>query len=114
MKNFLSFCISGNARVPFLQLLSPEIYWDFSSWNSLDIELCKILVSKVFNHKFFFEGINPKEGGGLPYGELEKYIARDFGSFESFRSQFVEASKSLFGSGWVWLSGTDPFKNVVS
>jgi Fe-Mn family superoxide dismutase len=30
-------------------------------------------------------------------------IRRTFGSFDSFKQQFVDAGVNLFGSGWVWL-----------
>lgn len=56
----------------------------------------------VFNHNFFFEELAPK-AGGEPEGELIESINRDFGSFEEFRNQFVEASLKLQGSGWTWL-----------
>ena len=47
--------------------------------------------------------LNP-DGGGEPDGELRKAIDRDFGSFEEFKTKFVDAGAKLFGSGWVWLS----------
>ena len=39
-----------------------------------------------------------------PEGELRKAIDRDFGSFDNFKKEFVDAGVKLFGSGWVWLS----------
>lgn len=59
--------------------------------------------SQAWNHIFFFFSFSP-EGGGEPAGKLRKAIERDFGSFENFKSAFVDAGVSLFGSGWVWLS----------
>lgn len=55
-----------------------------------------------YNHNFFWQSIAPK-AGGEPEGVLLESIIRDFGTFETFQSQFTETSLKLFGSGWVWL-----------
>ena len=59
--------------------------------------------SQAWNHIFYFFSFSP-DGGGEPEGDLRKAIDRDFGSFENFKKEFVEAGTKLFGSGWVWLS----------
>ncbi len=59
--------------------------------------------SQAWNHIFYFFTFSP-DGGGEPDGDLRKAIDRDFGSFEKFQKDFVQAGVSLFGSGWVWLS----------
>lgn len=56
----------------------------------------------VYNHNFYFEEMAPKSGG-QPEGELLEAINRDFGSFDDFMRQFVEASVRYTGSGWTWL-----------
>jgi Fe-Mn family superoxide dismutase len=58
--------------------------------------------AQVWNHTFYWESLSPK-GGGLPKGKIAELINRDFGSFESFKEAFSNASASLFGSGWAWL-----------
>ncbi|MDE5810883.1 MAG: superoxide dismutase [Muribaculaceae bacterium] len=58
--------------------------------------------SQAWNHIFYFFSFSP-DGGGEPGGELGEAIKRDFGSFEEFKRQFVDAGVKLFGSGWVWL-----------
>jgi len=55
-----------------------------------------------YNHGFFWEGMKPK-GGGEPKDTLATVIARDFGSFESFKNQFSDVAEKQFGSGWAWL-----------
>lgn len=55
-----------------------------------------------YNHNIFWEILAPK-AGGRPTGKVAELIDKDFGSFDNFKSQFSEAGKSLFGSGWVWL-----------
>jgi Fe-Mn family superoxide dismutase len=42
-------------------------------------------------------------GGGTPSGKLSEAITRDFGSFEAMKTQFTDAGKNRFGSGWAWL-----------
>jgi Fe-Mn family superoxide dismutase len=56
-----------------------------------------------YNHTFYWEGMKPN-GGILPKGKLSELISKSFGSFEEFKSQFSEAGKTRFGSGWAWLS----------
>lgn len=58
--------------------------------------------SQAWNHIFYFFSFSP-DGGGEPEGELREAIDRDFGSFENFKKEFVDAGVKLFGSGWVWL-----------
>ena len=55
-----------------------------------------------FNHSLFWKVLSP-DGGGKPSGELATAIDSAFGSFDDFKSQFEEAAKTRFGSGWAWL-----------
>jgi superoxide dismutase, Fe-Mn family len=56
-----------------------------------------------YNHTFYWESMQPPEGQ-KPTGELAKAIDKDFGSLDVFKSQFSDAGKTRFGSGWAWLS----------
>ncbi len=56
----------------------------------------------VVNHNMFWTMMAPKSGGE-PKGDLAKEIASAFGSFASFKEQFVKAGLGRFGSGWAWL-----------
>ncbi|KAI3713996.1 hypothetical protein L1987_72585 [Smallanthus sonchifolius] len=58
--------------------------------------------AQVWNHDFFWESMQPG-GGNLPILGLLQQIEKDFGSFSSFREEFIETALTLFGSGWVWL-----------
>jgi Fe-Mn family superoxide dismutase len=58
--------------------------------------------AQVWNHTFFWNCLSPT-GGGAPTGELGDAINSAFGSHEEFASQFTEAGKTQFGSGWAWL-----------
>jgi Fe-Mn family superoxide dismutase len=59
-------------------------------------------VAQAWNHAFFWRCLKSK-GGGKPEGKLAKMFEEGFGSFDTFKKEFMEAGKTLFGSGWVWL-----------
>jgi len=54
------------------------------------------------NHTFFWSLMSGK-GGGAPSGALAEAVNKAFGSFDSFKEQFVKAGLGRFGSGWAWL-----------
>lgn len=55
-----------------------------------------------YNHEMFWQSMSPK-GGGTPGGKLADAINSSFGSFDAFKTQFSDAGKNRFGSGWAWL-----------
>jgi superoxide dismutase, Fe-Mn family len=59
-------------------------------------------VAQAFNHAFFWKSMKPN-GGGEPTGKLAERINASFGNFDTFKKAFLEAAKSRFGSGWVWI-----------
>lgn len=66
-----------------------------------------------YNHKLFWKVIAPN-AGGEPTGELATAINGSFGSFDNFATQFKDAAKSRFGSGWAWLIKTEDNKLAVT
>jgi len=62
--------------------------------------------AQVWNHTFYWNCLSP-DGGGEPQGPLAAVIEQQFGSFGGFQQRFIEASTSLFGSGWTWLVKDD-------
>ena len=58
--------------------------------------------AQVWNHSFFWNCMSPT-GGGAPTGEVGDAINSAFGSFDAFATEFAEAAKTQFGSGWAWL-----------
>lgn len=55
------------------------------------------------NHSLFWLTMSP-DGPREPQGNLARAIARDFGNFEKFKTEFAEAGEAHFASGWVWLT----------
>jgi Fe-Mn family superoxide dismutase len=66
-----------------------------------------------YNHNKFWEWLSPS-GGGEPSGEVAEAIARDFGSFDSFKEEFATAAANRFGSGWAWLVSDGGTLSVTS
>ena len=65
-----------------------------------------------WNHLLFWKCMKPKGGGTMPT-KLEKKIIEDFGSIEKFKTEFIQAGVTQFGSGWAWLA-LDNNKLVVT
>lgn len=55
-----------------------------------------------FNHEMFWQTMKPG-GSATPSGQLANSIIQSFGSFDAFKTQFSDAAKARFGSGWAWL-----------
>jgi superoxide dismutase, Fe-Mn family len=55
-----------------------------------------------YNHTFYFEGMTPN-AAKQPKDTLASKIQKDFGSFASFKNQFIYNATTQFGSGWTWL-----------
>jgi superoxide dismutase, Fe-Mn family len=65
-----------------------------------------------FNHSLFWK-IMKKNGGGKPNGLVGDAIKKSFGTFEEFQDLFNKNAKSVFGSGWSWLSVHNPTGKLV-
>jgi superoxide dismutase, Fe-Mn family len=61
-----------------------------------------IATNSVILHEVYFAGLGPEES--RPWPALAEALARDFGSFEWWRTQFVAMGKAEGGSGWVLLT----------
>lgn len=55
-----------------------------------------------YNHELFWKCMGPNSGS-QPAGALADAINSSFGSFDAFKTQFTDAGKNRFGSGWAWL-----------
>ena len=59
--------------------------------------------SQHWNHNLFWKCMKPNGGGKMPK-KIEESIKSSFGSIEKFRTEFINAGTTQFGSGWCWLS----------
>jgi Fe-Mn family superoxide dismutase len=66
-----------------------------------------------YNHEFFWKSMRALSVGNAPDGSLQSSIIKDFGSVDAFKTQFADAGKNRFGSGWAWLVKTADKKLVV-
>jgi Fe-Mn family superoxide dismutase len=64
-----------------------------------------------YNHEMFWKSMRPKTSDNKPSGKLLEAIEKEYGSFAGFKSQFGDAAKNRFGSGWAWLY-VDAAKNL--
>jgi superoxide dismutase, Fe-Mn family len=55
-----------------------------------------------YNHELFWKCMTP-DTGAKPSGKILTAIEESFNSFDSFKTQFSDAGKNRFGSGWAWL-----------
>jgi Fe-Mn family superoxide dismutase len=55
-----------------------------------------------YNHELFWQSMKPG-AAAKPAGKLAAAIDQAFGSFDAFKTQFSDAGKNRFGSGWAWL-----------
>jgi Fe-Mn family superoxide dismutase len=65
-----------------------------------------------YNHELFWQSMSATSAG-KPDGKLADAITHNFGSFEAFKTQFSDAGKNRFGSGWAWLVVTGDKKLVI-
>ncbi len=71
-----------------------------------------IAMNSMILHELFFDGLGDESEPGP---QLKRAIARDFGSYERWRSEFVAMGKALGGgSGWVLLSWSPRDRKLVN
>jgi len=69
---------------------------------------------QILNHNLYFGQFCAPKADNKPVGKLAETIARDFGSFETFKDEFQKKGATLFGSGWVWLSADKDGKLAIT
>jgi len=66
-----------------------------------------------YNHEFFWKSMQKPSPISSPGGSLLKQIVKDLGSLEAFKTQFTDAAKNRFGSGWAWVVLNNDKKIVI-
>ncbi len=57
-----------------------------------------------YNHIHFWKWMKKGGGGKSLPGSLQKAIDSDLGGYDKFRTDFINAGVTQFGSGWCWLA----------
>ena len=71
-----------------------------------------IAMNSMILHEIFFDGLGDESEPG---SALKEALARDFGSYERWRSEFMAMGKALAGgSGWVLLSWSPRDRKLVN
>ena len=60
-----------------------------------------------YNHIHFWKWMKPNGGGQSLPGKLQTAFDSDLGGYDKFRTDFIEAGKGQFGSGWAWVAVKD-------
>lgn len=66
-----------------------------------DIRLAvKNMGGGYYNHNLYFSTLTP---AGAKSPDFESLILQNWASWDDFKTEFMNKSTALFGSGWVWL-----------
>jgi Fe-Mn family superoxide dismutase len=60
-----------------------------------------------YNHMHFWKWMKKGGGGNKIPGTLAKAVDSDLGGFDKFRTDFIQAGVTQFGSGWAWVAVRD-------
>ena len=60
-----------------------------------------------YNHIHFWKWMKKGGGGSKLPGALSKAIESDLGGYDKFRTDFIQAGVTQFGSGWAWVAVRD-------
>jgi len=60
-----------------------------------------------YNHLHFWKWMKKGGGGAKLPGKLAAQIDADLGGYDKFRTDFIQAGVTQFGSGWCWLALKD-------
>ena len=60
-------------------------------------------IGQHFNHIHFWSWMRKGGGGKKMPGKMEKLVT-EYGGYDKFRADFINAGVTQFGSGWAWAS----------
>ena len=107
-----------NALEPVISQQTIEYHYGKHLQNYVNT-LNKLIVGTEYEGKSIVEIVKTAPDGAIFNNagqalKLAEAINRDFGSFEAFQKKFTEASLTLFGSGWAFLSIDKEGKLVIT
>lgn len=101
-KHHLAYVTKGNELIAGTgqenASLEEAMVWSYKNNPGLFNQL-----GQHYNHIHFWHVMKENGGGNKMPGSVEKMISDSFGSFDSFRDEFIKKGTGQFGSGWVWV-----------
>ena len=92
------------------KLAKARLEGNFSSIKCLERDLA-FFGSGAILHELFFENMGVPIPT-VPSNALMEQLQKDFGSFDKFKEQFIEAAKTVEASGWCILAWVPRFKKL--
>lgn len=69
--------------------------------------------AQLCNHILYWDSAHAyREENPIPAGDLAEAVKAAFGNEDNLKSELLEASTNLFGSGWVWLAADNNSKQL--
>lgn len=100
-KHYLTYTNNLNAAIEGTEYENMSIENILAKLDVNDTEL-RNNAGGFYNHSLYWKSMGPK-GGGTPKDTIAVAIDRDFGSFNEFKTAFIQEASLQFGSAWVWL-----------
>ena len=72
------------------------------TWGKAENKVLYNNAMQIWNHNFYWMSLAPTDTV-KPSKRLAKRIEEDFGSWDEFRKQLIQAGMTQFGSGWAWV-----------
>lgn len=100
-KHYLTYTNNLNAAIEGTEYENMSIENILAKLDVNDTEL-RNNAGGFYNHSLYWKSMAPNAGGN-PKDTIAAAINRDFGSFQDFKTAFIQEASQQFGSAWVWL-----------
>lgn len=65
-------------------------------------------------HELYWQNMQPRKDNNQPSEKLGNILNENFGNYEAFKKEFIEAGKSVEGAGWVALMKGPSEKLIIT